>query len=68
MASSLNHPHIAHVYEVGEDREHLFIAMELVEGRTLASLIPAGGHAARDRCSGTAFRSPTRSPTRTSAE
>ena len=43
MASSLNHPHIAHVYEVGEDREHLFIAMELVEGRTLRDSIPSGG-------------------------
>jgi len=43
MASSLNHPHIATVYEVGEDREHLFIAMELVEGRTLRASIPAGG-------------------------
>jgi TolB-like protein len=42
-ASSLNHPHIAHVYEVGEDREHLFIAMELVEGRTLRASIPTGG-------------------------
>src|SRR5262245_44847838 len=43
MASSLNHPHIAHIYEVGEDREHLFIAMELVEGRTLRASIPPGG-------------------------
>jgi serine/threonine-protein kinase len=43
MASSLNHPHIAHVYEVGEDGDHLFIAMELVEGRTLSASIPAGG-------------------------
>jgi len=43
MASSLNHPHIAHIYEVGEDHEHLFIAMELVEGRTLRDSIPAGG-------------------------
>jgi TolB-like protein/Tfp pilus assembly protein PilF/predicted Ser/Thr protein kinase len=43
MASSLNHPHIAHVYEVGEDHEHLFIAMELVEGRTLRDSTPAGG-------------------------
>jgi serine/threonine protein kinase len=43
MASSLNHPHIAHVYEVGEDREHLFIAMELVEGKTLRASIPPGG-------------------------
>src|SRR5262245_809947 len=43
MASSLNHPHIAHVYDVGEDRDHLFIAMELVEGRQLRELIPPGG-------------------------
>src|SRR5262245_59948084 len=43
MASSLNHPHIAHIYEVSEDHEHLFIAMELVEGRTLRASIPAGG-------------------------
>jgi serine/threonine protein kinase/tetratricopeptide (TPR) repeat protein len=42
-ASSLNHPHIAHVYEVGEDRDHVFIAMELVEGRQLRMLIPPGG-------------------------
>jgi len=43
MASSLSHPNIAHVYDVGEDREHLFIAMELVEGRQLRELIPPGG-------------------------
>ena len=43
MASSLNHPHIAHVYDVGEDRDHVFIAMELVEGRQLRDLIPPGG-------------------------
>ena len=43
MASSLNHPHIAHIYEVGEDQDRLFIAMELVEGRTLRESIPAGG-------------------------
>jgi TolB-like protein/predicted Ser/Thr protein kinase len=43
MVSSLNHPHIAHVYEVGEDRGRLFIAMELVEGRTLRASTPPGG-------------------------
>ncbi|HKQ57233.1 MAG TPA: protein kinase [Candidatus Eisenbacteria bacterium] len=42
MASSLNHPHIAHVYEVGEDHDHLFIAMELVEGQTLSASIAGG--------------------------
>jgi TolB-like protein/Flp pilus assembly protein TadD/predicted Ser/Thr protein kinase len=41
-ASSLNHPHIAHVYDVGEDRGHVFFAMELVEGRPLRELIQRG--------------------------
>jgi eukaryotic-like serine/threonine-protein kinase len=43
MASSLNHPHIAHVYEVGEDGGSDFIAMELVEGHTLRERIPPTG-------------------------
>jgi serine/threonine protein kinase len=43
MASSLNHPHIAHVYEVGEDEGRVFLAMELVEGRTLSAMIPSAG-------------------------
>jgi len=43
LASSLNHPHIAHIYEVGEDGGHLFIAMELIEGRPLRELIPPEG-------------------------
>src|SRR5262245_33377292 len=42
-ASSLNHPHIAHIYEVGEEHERLFIAMELVEGQTLSKSSPSGG-------------------------
>ena len=43
MASSLNHPHIAHIYEVGEDRDLLFIAMELVEGHPLREMIGQSG-------------------------
>ncbi len=42
-ASRLNDPHIVHVYEVGEDSGRDFIAMELVEGRTLREAIPASG-------------------------
>jgi eukaryotic-like serine/threonine-protein kinase len=31
----LNHPNVATIYEVGRANEHLFIAMELIEGGTL---------------------------------
>jgi eukaryotic-like serine/threonine-protein kinase len=41
-ASALNHPNIVTVYEVGESGETSFIAMELVEGRTLRELCAAG--------------------------
>jgi eukaryotic-like serine/threonine-protein kinase len=39
-AASLNHPNICTIYEV--DDEHLFIAMEFVDGETLAHRIKAG--------------------------
>lgn len=43
MASALNHPNVCTVYEAGESEGQAYISMELVEGRPLRSLIPAGG-------------------------
>ncbi len=34
-AAALNHPHIAHIYEIGQAREVHFIAMEYIDGDTL---------------------------------
>ena len=41
-AAALNHPNICTVYEVGEADGQAYIAMELVEGRTLSTMLHAG--------------------------
>jgi serine/threonine protein kinase/Tfp pilus assembly protein PilF len=41
-AAKVSHPNVTHVYEVGDTEGTLFIAMEYVEGRTLAEVLAAG--------------------------
>ena len=41
-AASVNHPNICQLYEIGEDHGELFIAMELLEGESLAARLERG--------------------------
>ena len=41
-AASVNHPNICQIYEIGEDGGTLFIAMELLEGESLADRLRRG--------------------------
>ncbi len=42
LASALNHPNIVTIYELGQDGAIHYIAMELVNGKTLAELLASG--------------------------
>src|SRR5579862_1907126 len=42
LASALNHPNIVTIHELGRDGSTHYIAMELINGKTLAELMAAG--------------------------
>ena len=41
-ASALNHPNILTIYDIGQSNGTVYIAMELVEGKTLRELVASG--------------------------
>ena len=43
-ASSLNHPNVVEMYDVGEDNGNFYIVMEYIDGKTLKQLIKKRGH------------------------
>ena len=47
-AAALNHPHICTIYEVSETGQQAYIAMELIDGKTLSDQIEAGPLAPSD--------------------
>ena len=43
IASGIHHPNVCEIYEFGEDRRRLYLAMEWISGESLASLLESGG-------------------------
>ena len=47
-AASVNHPNVCQIYEIGEEGGRLFIAMELLEGESLADRLGRGALSAAE--------------------
>ena len=47
-AAAVNHPNVCQVYEIGEDSGQMFIAMELLEGESLAERLKKGPMSVED--------------------
>ncbi len=64
-ASALNHPNIVTIHEIGREGDRSFIAMELVDGKTLRELTVSGSDADSQDPRASPRRSPRGWPRRT---
>jgi len=48
ILASLNHPNIVTIYDIGQDRRTVYIAMELVDGKALDEILAAHAMPTRD--------------------
>ena len=48
LLASLSHPNIVTIYEIGQEGQTLYIAMELVDGKVLSDVLTSGPMAIRD--------------------
>jgi len=48
-AAAIRHPNIIEVFSIGQDKGHQYIAMEFIEGETLADILKRDGRLSPDR-------------------